>query len=232
MNKHEKNCVCLDCEFRNVVLRYLDDAEIEELCDHKHEQIYRKGEIICHQGEKITKFRYLKSGLVKLYRQHGQGEEQIIAITRPFEFVTDLAIFEETSYRFSVSALEDSVICAVDIEFMKEILMRNGGFATGLLSRMAGVNNRIITQCLEIRRRNLAGRVALVLIYFSKEIYNNNQIFELPVSRKEISDYIGMSIANVIRTLSDFKKEDIIKIEGKTIEILDFKKLELISERG
>jgi len=75
------------------------------------------------------------------------------------------------------------------------------------------------------------GRVAFVMLYFSKEIYNS-KVFDLPVSRKEIADYIGMSTANVIRTLSDFKKDGIIKVFGKTIEIVDMNKLEIISKRG
>jgi hypothetical protein len=41
-----------------------------------------------------------------------------------------------------------------------------------------------------------------------------------------------MSSANVIRTLSDFKKDGIIKIFGKTIEIVNIEKLEIISKRG
>ena len=57
-------------------------------------------------------------------------------------------------------------------------------------------------------------------------------VFDLPVSRKEIADYIGMSTAYVIRTMSDFKKDGIIKIFGKTIEIVDLNKLEIISKRG
>jgi CRP/FNR family transcriptional regulator len=73
--------------------------------------------------------------------------------------------------------------------------------------------------------------VAYVLLYFTREIYNS-RIFDLPVSRKEIADYIGMSSANVIRTLSDFKKDGIIKVFGKTIEIANIEKLEIISKRG
>jgi CRP/FNR family transcriptional regulator len=57
-------------------------------------------------------------------------------------------------------------------------------------------------------------------------------VFDLPVSRKEIADYIGMSSANVIRTLSDFKRDGIIKVYGKTIEVVDINKLEIISKRG
>jgi CRP/FNR family transcriptional regulator len=57
-------------------------------------------------------------------------------------------------------------------------------------------------------------------------------VFDLPISRKEIADFIGMSTANVIRTLSDFKKDGIIRVFGKTIEIVDINKLEIISKRG
>jgi CRP/FNR family transcriptional regulator len=54
----------------------------------------------------------------------------------------------------------------------------------------------------------------------------------LPVSRKEIAELIGMTTENVIRILSEFRKEKIIKINGKEIEIVDFERLKMISDRG
>ena len=101
----------------------------------------------------------------------------------------------------------------------------------GLLTKISKINDKIISQTLDLRQKNLVGRVAFVLLYFTKEIYNT-RVFDLPVSRKEIADYIGMSTANVIRTLSEFKKEGIIKVFGKTIEIVDVNKLEILSKRG
>jgi hypothetical protein len=41
-----------------------------------------------------------------------------------------------------------------------------------------------------------------------------------------------MSTANVIRALSDFKRDGMIISFGKTIEIIDIDKLECISKRG
>ncbi|MFA5817746.1 MAG: Crp/Fnr family transcriptional regulator [Bacteroidales bacterium] len=231
MNEKKKPCVCANCDFRNVVFSYLDDPSIEELCNNKEEQSFRKGEIINHEGEKITNFKYLKSGLVKLYRRTSNGEEQVITITRPFEFVSNMSIFSEERYQYSVSALEDSVVCMVKLDFIKELFLKNGGFAMGLLTKISMINDKIISQTLDIRQKNLVGRVAFVLLYFTKEIYNS-RVFDLPVSRKEIADYIGMSTANVIRTLSDFKKEGIIRVFGKTIEVVDINKLEIISKRG
>jgi len=231
LNEKKNPCVCAHCDFRDVVFSYLDDSSVEELCSNKDEQFFRKGEIINHEGEKIINFKYLKSGLVKLYRRTSTGEEQVITITRPFEFVSNMSIFSEERYQYSVSALEDSVVCIVRLSFIKELFLRNGGFAMGLLTKISMINDKIINQTLDIRQKNLVGRVAFVLLYFTKEIYNS-RIFDLPVSRKEIADYIGMSTANVIRTLSDFKKEGIIRVFGKTIEVVDIGKLEIISKRG
>ncbi len=221
----------MDCEFRDVVFKFLDDSAIDEMCNYKEEQFFHKGEVINHEGEKINTFKYLKSGLVKLYRRTPTGEEQVITITRPFEFVSNMSIFSEERYQYSVSAVEDSVVCMVKLEFIKDLFLKNGAFAMGLLTKISMINDKIITQTLDIRQKNLVGRVAYVLLYFTKEIYKS-RVFDLPVSRKEIADYIGMSTANVIRTLSDFKKEGIIRVFGKTIEVVDLDKLEVISKRG
>lgn len=231
VNEKNSSCICLDCDFKSVVFSYLDEKSIRRLCDNKEEQTFRKGEIINHEGEKIENFKYLKSGLVKLYRRSLSGEEQIITITRPFEFVSNMSIFSEEKYQYSVSALEDSVVCVINLEFIKQLFLENGGFASSLLTKISKINDKIITQTLDIRQKNLVGRVAYVLIYFTKDIYKS-RVFDLPVSRKEIADYIGMSTANVIRTMSDFKKEGLIRIFGKTIEIVDLDKLEVISKRG
>ncbi len=231
MNEKKKPCSCVNCDFRSVVFTYLEDTAIEELCDHKEEQFYRKGEVINHEGEKISNFKYLKSGLVKLYRRTPAGDEQVITITRPFEFVSNMSIFSEERYQYSVSALEDSVVCTVELDYIKELFVKNGGFALSLLSKISRISDKIISQTLDIRQKNLIGRVAFVLLYFANEIYKS-RVFDLPVSRKEIADYIGMSTANVIRTLSDFKREGIIRVFGKTIEVVDIGKLEVISKHG
>jgi CRP/FNR family transcriptional regulator len=231
MKEGTSRCICENCEFRNVVFAFLEDKDIQELCDNKIERSYNKGEMIYREGEKITEFKYLKSGLVKLYRNTPSGGDQIITIMRPFEFVSNMSIFSGEHYIYSVSAVEDSVVCVIKLDFIRDLFLKNGAFAMGLLTRISRINDKIIQQTLDIRQKNLIGRVAFVMLYFAKEIYNT-MIFELPLSRKEIAEYIGMSTANVIRTLSDFNKDGIIKVSGKTIEITDINKLGILSKRG
>ncbi len=231
MNKIIKPCDCEHCDFRDAVFSTLDEQSVMELCDNKEERSFRKGEIINQEGERITYFKYLKSGLAKLYRKSSGGEEQVIAITRPLEFVSNLSIFSGEKYQYSVSALEDSVVCCVKIEFIRRMFMNNGRFALELMGRISAMNDKVIAQTLDIRQKNLAGRVAFVILYLMNDIYKS-RIFEVPVSRKEIADYIGMSTANVIRTISEFKHDGLIRVEGKTIEVINKEKLEIISIRG
>ena len=228
---NENICECSECEFRNVAFATLHSEQVADLCSFRQELSYQKGGIIHREGDPIHDFKYLKRGLVKVYRHTNSGEEQIIAITRPFEFVSNMSIFSEERYKYSVSAIEDTIICSIKVDHIKKLVSGNGHFALELMTKISQITDKIILQTLDIRNRNLVGRVAYILIYFTKDIYNS-RVFDLPVSRKEIADYISMSTANVIRTLSDFRKEGIIKLFGKTVEIVDLEKLEVISARG
>ncbi len=97
-----------------------------------------------------------------------------------------------------------------------------------LITTMNKATDRILFEYLDNTQKRLFGRVASVLLYFA-DIFEMN-IFELPISRKEISQLVGMSIENVIRTISDLRKDKIIRVYGKSIEIVDMKRLEMIRD--
>lgn len=228
---NDRKCECSDCQFRNVAFSTLEIDQVTQLCDFRQELVFQKGGLIHREGDPIQDFKYLKSGLVKVFRNTYGGDEQIIAITRPFEFVSNMSIFSEDKYRYSVSAIEESVICSIKLDHIRALVSGNGRFALELMTKISQITDKIILQTLDIRSRNLVGRVAYILLYFTKDIYHS-RVFDLPVSRKEIADYISMSTANVIRTLSDFRRDGIIKLFGKTVEVVDIQKLEIISARG
>lgn len=228
---HRNRCNCLSCELRNVAFTNLSDKDIGRICEAREEKHYVRGELIHTEGDAIHDFKYLKHGMVKLYRVNSDGDEQIITITRPLEFVSNTNAFFETHYRYSLAALEDSDVCCIPLDLIRELIEENGKFALNLISVLSRTSQNIIDIGLEIRQRNLAGRIAYVLLYFASEIFHS-RIFDLPVSRKEIADFISMSPANVIRTFSDFRRDGIIRSNGRTIEITDMKKLEVISRRG
>lgn len=111
------------------------------------------------------------------------------------------------------------------------IVKKNGDFALDFLMKLSEASNSVLAQQLMMKSKNLSGRIALVLIRFANEIYKNNT-FDLPISRSEMADMIGMASKNVIRAISDLRKDNIIEISGKQIKIIDPKKLEQIAQYG
>lgn len=222
-------CNCEGCELKDIFFQNVSNMDIEMMCSRKIERFYKKGETIIQEGDDIKEFTYLKSGLVKLYRKSSNDREQIICFALPLDFVSLLSIFSEEKYNYSVTALLDSVTCSMNLNEIKTLALQNGRFATGMMQKVNRATDRIILDFLEVKQRRLFGRIAYILLYFSKSIFKNTT-FELPVSRKEIAEYIGMTVENVIRTLSDLRKDGIIKIYGPVIEITDMERLERISE--
>lgn len=225
------NCNCEKCELKDLFFENVGTIDIEAMCNNKIEKKYKKGSVIVEKGQTIKDFIYLKEGLVKLFRISSSGKEQIITISKPLDFVNLLSVFSDSEYNYSVVSLIDSTTCILDFKQVKELIKTNASFSMGLLRKMSSISDKIILQSIEIRQRHLHGRVAFILLYFANKVFYSHE-FDLPISRKEIAEFIGMTTENVIRTLSEFRKDKIIKIYGKLIEIIDMKKMEQISLHG
>lgn len=224
-------CDCAQCELKNAFFNSFNELELQTFCNQKTEKKINRGECFICEGEAIEDFIYLKSGLVKLFKTDQQDKDQIITIAEPFDFVSLLSVFSDKHYNYSVTAIEDSVVCCLKLETVKEYARENGLLSLNLIEKMSYATDKIILESLAIRNRNLRGKVAYILLKFGREIYKHH-VFDIPVSRREIAEYIGMTTENVIRTFSEFRKDRLIRINGKEIEIMDEKTLEQISNYG
>ena len=224
-------CTCELCELRELFMVNLDETNMNIICDGKVEKEYLAGETILKEGTLIKDFTYLKSGLVKLFRSDPSGKEQIITIAKPMDYVSLLSVFSNKHYNYSVTALEDSVTCNLKMDDIRSLISKDGKLALNLLGKMSRVADTIILESLEIRKKHLKGRVAYLLIYFARTVFYAEE-FELPLTRKEMAEYVGMTTENVIRTLSEFRRDGILKIYGKTIQIANMESLQSISEFG
>jgi CRP/FNR family transcriptional regulator len=68
-------------------------------------------------------------------------------------------------------------------------------------------------------------------MFLADKIYKNNS-FIMPITRREVGELISMTTENTIRTFSEFKKDGIIALEGKTVSILDYGRLAKINKTG
>lgn len=227
----DPSCSCELCELKELFVDNLEGDHLDIVCSGKVEREYSQGTTIIKEGTHIKDFTYLKSGLVKLFRTDQSGKEQIISIAKPMDYVSLLSVFSNKHYNYSVTALEDSITCNLKMSDVQNLVTENGKLALNLLSKMSRVADKVILDSLEIRVKHLRGRVAFLLIFFAREVYHAEE-YDLPLTRKEMAEYVGMTTENVIRTLSEFRKDGILKIYGKTIQIVNMDSLKSIAEFG
>jgi CRP/FNR family transcriptional regulator len=209
----------------------LSDDEKLEIDGNSLGVTYKKGENICKQGSFASHIIYLEEGLVKSYIE-GTPRDLILTITPSKRLVGLPAIFEgNNTFLYSVTAYVDSSVRLIDINTFKSLLRRNAGFA----SRIIDILNENTAlgygrfYCLVMKQLN--GRLADILLCLSQRIFKSTT-FDLPLSRTDLAELTGMSPESVIRILKDFKDEKLIKMNGKFMQILDFDRLQRISEFG
>ncbi len=222
---------CGECGFRSTIFNCLSKEQLDLLSESKNIIKAKKGDIVVKQGENIESFVFLRAGLAKLTRLTHEGKEQIVGIARPRDFVGLLSLFSSQKHQYSITTIEDSEFCLVDYNRIFELTKLNGKLAHSLLEKISQVADILISTRLDLNSRQIRGRIAYILCYFATEVYNSNK-FNLPISRKEIGELIDMRVENVVRVLSEFRKDGIIAIEGTQIEILNFEKLSWINQHG
>lgn len=222
---------CEQCIYKSYLFDPLTREELIEVNLNKAERNFQRGDIICHEGEDAHHFIYLKEGLVKLYKEGTGRHEHIISIARPMDFIGLLSVFSNSKFLYSICALEDSSICFISLNTVQSIIKRNGAFALSLLEKMSTIADQVLKTRIDLSGKQLRGRIAYIILMFADQIYSSGK-FDLPISRKEMGDLIDMRTENVIRILSEFRKDGLLHIEGKTIEIRNMDMLRMISELG
>lgn len=222
---------CKHCTLKSLLFTKMTDTELDFINNYRREIVFEKGELIIDEGTVIDEFLYLKKGLVKLFKKSNNNRERIVSIARPLDFVSLISTFSDKNYEYSITALEKSIVCTIELDSMKEVIRKNGGFALELLEHITRSSNFVLQSTYDIDDKHLRGRIAYILLWFSEKIYHTN-IFSLPISRKEMGELINMTTENVIRILSEFRKDKIINIDGKQIEILNNDFLERLRKSG
>ena len=132
------------CTFKSLLFTKMKDDELQFINKDRKEFLFDKGEMIIGEGSPVKEFLYLKRGLVKLVKKGENQKERIISIARPMDFVSLLSTFSEKKYNYSISALEESTVCTINLESMKEVVKQNGAFALELLELITRSSNFVI----------------------------------------------------------------------------------------
>jgi CRP-like cAMP-binding protein len=222
---------CDTCLFKLISCQYMEPVEFEKLRKASAQLRFKKGEAILKQGARATHLAFLQKGIVKFYYEDEKGKNLILTITKSPSLIGGANVFNESVNLFSIQAVEDCEVCMIDLTMLKEIALTNNRFLMKLLELVTGMFKDSILNFINLAHKQVNGRIADVILYLSGSVYRSQQ-FTLTLTRKELSEFAGCSTENVIHTLSRFHREGILNVKGKSIEIMDFDRLQRISKVG
>ena len=221
---------CEDGNDTGNCFKVLTEEEHTLLENNLTEIQFSKGETIVKQGTKATDILYLKEGLVKIGINSGENN-LILCVKIKNHFIGTENIYGYEYHPYTVTALEDSMICFIDISVIRQLLKQNHTFNSEMYKVIT--SNSLITydRFFSLTQKQLHGRFADILLCLSKNVFKAEK-FDLPLSRKDLAALTGMAPESVIRIIKDFKTDKIIATKGKRIEILNKPLLEKISTVG
>jgi len=222
---------CRDCSEKSCAAAILHAKEIEMIRENSRATEFRKGDIMVHAGSMTSHIIYLKSGLVKEYVKGPSDKEQILQIVSKFTYLGLPSLFGDRVNHYSYAALTDVTVCYIDVNIFTQLIRENGNFAYEILISVSRDSLNNFHRFMSQAQKKIYGRVADSILYFSKIIFEQES-FELPFTRQEFADLIGLSRESTTRVLTKFKDDGILSIDGRNIGILKPDLLSQISKHG
>lgn len=189
-------------------------------CDEGEESAYKKGEVIYQKGDHSNKLYLILRGVVKTHKMDDNAKELITGLYRPDDFLGLTTFDENIRYSETATAVEDTEIVGISKKYLLEILQDNQNVSIALMNLLTDNLSSLKEQLLQMAYSSVRKKTASTILQFL-EVLNKKPNFPIRISRADLATTAGIATESLIRTLSDFKKDGLIEIEGRNIHVLD-----------
>lgn len=223
---------CKTCVIRSKAVNTLNSQELNILMGNCAETAFSSRETIIKEGTLSSHIAYLKSGLAMVSKRGVKNVDQILKIVKPGNYIGLQTVLFEKINQFSVTALEKCVVCFIDNVSFKELINRNTQFTNELLSFLCREELTYFDRFVNMHQKQINGRMADIILFFSEEINHHALSFNIPLSRNDMAALICTTRESITRAINDLSKINSIRVSRKRFEILDVDMLKKISEKG
>ncbi len=187
---------------------------------------YKRKQVIYEKGNHPNRLYYILKGKVKTVQMNEEGKELVTDLFNTNDFVGHIALLEESVYRDTAVALEESEIAVIPKEDFDNLLHDNPDVAKLFIQILAKNIAAKEKQLLRLAYNSLRKKVADALLMV-KEKYGEKEAeqFTITINRENLAHIAGTATESMIRTLAEFKQERMIDLEEGKITIINTKKL-------
>ncbi len=204
------------------------DADLDQLLRVARSRDGGKGELLFAEGDPASGFYVLAAGKVKIYKLSPEGKERILHIVHPVATFAEAAIFADGLYPAYAEPLEKSSLIFFPKKEFLALLQERGRIAINMIAGLSRFLRQFATQVEELTFKDVPARLARFLLELAGD--NARAVVILPISKSQLASNLGTVSETLSRTLRKLSDDDMIRVRGKTIEILDGERLAALAE--
>lgn len=195
---------------------------------------FKKNQLIYAEGDDPEYLWVLFKGKVKKTKEGVGGRVQILRLIRPVQYFGYRAYFAEQPYISSATAIEPSMIGAVPLSLVRQLIQNNINLAWFFIKELSHNLGGSDTRIVNLTQKHIRGRLAeaIIVLLDNYGYEEDNSTLKIYMAREDLANLSNMTTSNAIRTLSTFVNEKILVVDGRRIKIVNESMLRKISKFG
>jgi CRP/FNR family transcriptional regulator, nitrogen fixation regulation protein len=171
---------------------------------------YRKGVEIFGQAEPADYIYQVIEGAVRSHMLLSDGRRQINAFHLPGDI---FGLQNGDFHRFTAEAIIETSVCLVKRQSLEREAKNDPAMVRYLLNLATNNLQHVENHLLLLGRASARERVAAFLLEMNSRL-TAPDVMVLPMTRRDISDYLGLTVETVSRALSAFQRKGYLSLAG------------------
>ncbi|KAE9632877.1 transcriptional regulator FnrL [Parasedimentitalea maritima] len=209
---------CGDCPIRHrAVCARCNADELVELDAIKYYRTYEAGQTVIWSGDKMGFVGSVVSGVATLTQTMEDGRTQMVGLLLPSDFVGRPG---RDGAAYNVVATTDVVMCCFRKKPFEELMSKTPHIAHRLLEMTLDELDAAREWMLVLGRKTAREKIASLLSIIARRNTTPDNdsvstVFDLPLTREAMADYLGLTLETVSRQVSALKRDGVIQLQGK-----------------
>ena len=206
------------------IFQGVDPVAVQNLIEQMETVRFPRGTTIFEEGEPGDRLYIITSGKIKLARHAPDGRENLLTVMGPSDMFGELSIFDPGPRTSSAVCVTEVTAATMNSEMLKQWVADHPAIAQQLLRVLARRLRRTNANLADLIFTDGPGRVAKTLLQLANR-FGTQEGGALRVNhdltQEEIAQLVGASRETVNKALATFAHRGWIRLEGKSVLIVD-----------
>jgi CRP/FNR family cyclic AMP-dependent transcriptional regulator len=189
---------------------------------------YTRGETVFTEGEQGDTLYIVLAGKVKVGRRAADGRENMLSVMGPSDMFGELSLFDPGPRTATATVLTDARLASLAHSSLRPWINDRPEIAEQLLRVLARRLRRTNDALADLIFTDVPGRVAKNLLQMAARFGSregNTLRVTHDLTQEELAQLVGASRETVNKALADFASRGWLRLEGKSVIILDHERL-------